>query len=283
MKRLIPVLMSALKIILTVYLLVFTGLYLFQEKIIFFPVTLDDNALADIRRFHPEAEEINIESNDGKNLHGWVIDNLIEEEPPNGMIFYYGGNAEEISHRIEEMSKLSGWTVILVNYRGYGLSAGSPGEKAMFDDALKIYDHFNSIEKYSQMRKIAMAWSLGTGVAVHVAHERKIDGVFLVSPYDSIKNIAKKTYPFIPVELMLRHPFDSIKKAPAVKSPVRIIASSEDRVIPSSSSQNLALEWGGEKDIIVIENYDHNSLVNSSAYKKYLEESLGFFVNKSKK
>jgi uncharacterized protein len=277
MKKFIPAIVSALKIFLAVFFLISIGLYLFQEKIIFYPIPLDDNSLADIRRFHPQAQDIDIESNDGKNLHGWIIDNTSEEHPPSGMIFYYGGNAEEVSHRIGDMSRLPGWIVILMNYRGYGLSEGRPGERMIFEDALKIYDHFNSIEKYSEIRKVTMGWSLGTGVAVHVAHERKIDGVFLISPYDSITNIAKRTYPFLPIEMMIRHPFDSIGKAPSINSPLRIIAASNDKIIPPSSSINLASQWGGDKDILIVENYDHNSLINSLQYKKYFEESLVYF------
>ena len=277
MKKVIPVIISALKIFLAVYIIISLGLYLFQEKIIFYPIPLDDNSLADIRRFYPQAEDLNIKSNDGKNLHGWIIDNTSEEHPPAGMIFYYGGNAEEVSHRIGDMSRLQGWIIILMNYRGYGLSEGRPGEKMIFDDALKIFDHFNSNELYSGIKKVLMGWSLGTGVAVHLAHEREIDGVFLISPYDSITNIAKRTYPFIPVELMIRHPFDSIGKAPAINAPVRIIAASNDRVIPPSSSVDLASRWGGKKDILIVENYDHNSLTSSLQYKSFFEESLNYF------
>jgi len=278
MKKFIPFLVSTLKIILAVYFLISIGLYLFQEKIIFYPIPLDDNSLADIRRFYPQAQDIDIESNDGKNLHGWIIDNTSEEHPPSGMIFYYGGNAEEVSHRIGDMSRLSGWIIILMNYRGYGLSEGRPGEKMIFDDALKIFDHFDSDEKYKEIKKVTMGWSLGTGVAVHLAHERKIDGVFLISPYDSITNIAKRTYPFIPVELMIRHPFDSIGKAPSIDSPLRIIAASNDRVIPPSSSVSLASQWRGKKDILIVDNYDHNSLINSLQYRKFFKESLNYFL-----
>jgi uncharacterized protein len=269
--------LSLIRILVAVYILITFAIYLFQEKLLFFPATIDQKTISNIRKFYPDTTEFIVKSKDGKELHNWVIDNSKNEEPPYGTIFYFGGNAEEVSHWIEKLQDLKGWIIVLTNYRGYGLSEGTPGQKMLFDDALEIFDYFNSNEKYSGIKKISMGWSLGTGVAVHLAHKRKIDGVFLISPYDSITNIAKQNYPVFPISLMIRHPFDSAAIAHEITAPARIIAASNDRVIPPENSMKLASVWGGEKDILIVENYDHNSLISSAGFKKYFSESFRFF------
>ncbi|MFO7736277.1 MAG: alpha/beta hydrolase [bacterium] len=277
MKKTTSLLLSSIKIAAVVYLLTGLLLYIFQEKLLFYPAGTDNPALSEIQNRYQHVKELQITSNDGKNLHGWVVDNSVENEAPAGIIFYFGGNAEEVSHWIDKVQELENWVVVLTNYRGYGLSEGSPGQKMLFDDALKIFDHFDSDEKYKGIKKISMGWSLGTGVAVHLAYKREIHGVFLISPYDSITEIAVKNYPFFPVKLMIKHPFDSASKAPKINVPVRIIATSGDRIIPSENSERLAYVWGGDKNILIVENYRHNTLISSSAFKKYFTESFDFF------
>ncbi len=277
MKKTIPFLKSFFRIFFAVYISALLFLFLFQEKLLFYPVPLSQSSIKEIQRFHPDVKEFHLASNDGKNLHGWIVDNSEEDKTPFGVVFYFGGNAEEVSHWINKLRNLDGWIFVLPNYRGYGLSEGRPGEKMLFDDALKIFDHFDSKNKYSGIKKVSMGWSLGTGVAVHLAHKRNIDGVFLISPYDSITNIAKQNYPVFPISLMIRHPFDSASIAPEITAPARIVAASRDRVIPPANSIKLASLWGGDKDILIVENYDHNSLINSPVFKKYFAESFSFF------
>lgn len=275
MKKYLSPIISFFKIIFTAYILFFAGIYLFQEKLIFYPVGISKNDLEYIHRNYPDVKEFYIEANDGKKLHGWVIDNSAKKNY--GLVFYFGGNAEEVSHRIREMKKLQGWTVILANYRGYGLSEGKPGQKVLFEDALIIYDHFRYSKNHERSKVVSMGWSLGTGIAVYLAHERDVDGVFLVSPYDSITNIAKKQYPFIPVKRAIRHPFDSASIAASIKTPVRIIYGSQDRIIPPANTLALATKWGGPVDVFEVTGTSHNFLTTSPQYLNYFLESFEFF------
>jgi pimeloyl-ACP methyl ester carboxylesterase len=63
---------------------------------------------------------------------------------------------------------------------------------------------------------VLMGRSLGSGVAVHVAAKRKVGGVILVTPLDSLVNVARAHYPIFPVGLMLKHRFDSAALAPEI-------------------------------------------------------------------
>jgi hypothetical protein len=101
---------------------------------------------------------------------------------------------------------------------------------------------------------------------VNVAAHRSHAGVILVSPFDSMTNVAKRHYPIIPVGLLLRHRFESFRLAPAIKSPVLILAADDDSIVPKSHSHSLAGYWGGKVDFYEIGKADHNTLDFSPEY-----------------
>src|SRR5258708_32908411 len=116
-----------------------------------------------------------------------------------------------------------------------------------------------------------MARSLGSGVAVHLAAHRLLRGVILVSPPDSIAEVAKRHYPFLPVSLMLRHRFDSLSRAPQIEAPLLCLVAAEDRVIPAAHSRALFAAWRGPKTWREIPRADHDSIADESDYWRAIE------------
>jgi pimeloyl-ACP methyl ester carboxylesterase len=106
-----------------------------------------------------------------------------------------------------------------MNYRGYGGSDGTPSETALLSDALFVFDYMLATEGIDPAHVVLMGRSLGSGVAVHVAAKRKVGGVILVTPFDSLVNVARAHYPIFPVGLMLKHRFDSAALAPGITTP----------------------------------------------------------------
>ena len=199
---------SIMLVLVCVYLLIAVFLYLYQRRLIYFPVAVDPAFIAD---------EVTVE-NDGVRLHGWVLN----PDQPRALI-YFGGNSELITHRRGFFEDVFGdYSVYLINYRGYGHSEGRPSEAALFSDALAIYDQLShrheSISAYGR--------SLGSGVAVYLAAERPLAKLILLTPYDSITEIAQRLYPFLPVRLLLKDRFDSAARAGDIDEPV-LIASAE--------------------------------------------------------
>ena len=119
-----------------------------------------------------------------------------------------------MSGQILDAPGLAPWSVAALNYRGYGRSEGAPSEAAISADALLVYDRLAGREDIDAERIVVFGRSLGSGVAVPLAARRPVHAVILVSPFDSLRRIAKKTYPFVPVPTLLRHPFDSLALAP---------------------------------------------------------------------
>ncbi len=234
-------------------------LYIYQDKLLFFPMKLVNENMAGI---NGNAEAIEIVAADDVHLRGW----LIKEPAPMPLILYFGGNAEEASGFSYAKERLEGRGLALVNYRGYGLSDGVPGEEALLQDGLAVYDYFSAREDIDKDNIVLMGRSLGSGVAVHVAKHRSPRGVILITPYDSITRVAQKKMPLFPVSLLLRHRFDSISKAPHIKTPALAFIAEDDLIVPPGHGKKLMEEWGGKREIVVLE-ANHNSIVNDEFWK----------------
>ena len=233
-------------------------LYFLQGKLIFFPVPLDENTR---RQF--SSHEITI-NNKGVNLHGWFLRGEVNEQRP--LLVYYGGNAEEVSGNLASLPRLGAGSYLLMNYRGYGDSGGQPSELNLLNDALYILDQIRTSENIDLANIVIMGRSLGTGVASYVASKRRVGGVVLVSPFDSLTNLARYHYPIIPVQYMLKHKFDSLSVAAKVTSPTIAIYGTEDQIVPPKFSKNLLNQWGGKNKSVSIEGANHLNIQLQDQY-----------------
>lgn len=241
-------------------------LYFFQDRMIFFPQRTSER----VRDLY-KSNEITV-SHDGIKLHGWFVKEEISAASP--LLVYYGGNAEDISMNLEDSARFGNRSFLFMNYRGYGDSQGRPSEKHLVEDAIAILDHITASERIDPAHMVLMGRSLGSGVAVQVAARRKVGRVILVTPFDSLVNVARKHYPLFPVKLMLRHRFDSASLAPYIKIPALAIVAGKDQVIPGASSMHLVEKWGGPIETVTIENADHNDIGLFALYWKAINEFL---------
>jgi len=241
-------------------------MYLAQDSLIFFPQPLTSAQRERIVSQRPAVESLFIDAADGTRLHAWHV----KGDP---LILYFGGNAEEVSWMLDEAVRRTpgiGW--LLVDYRGYGSSGGSPSEAALVADAIRWYDQMNNQHKTVYV----FGRSLGSGVAVQLAAQRPVAGVILVAPFDSLVELGKRHYPILPVSLMLRHRFDSAALAPKITAPLLCIVASGDEVVPAEHSKRLFDAWGGEKRWVGLEGAGHNSTDDAADYwpsiRKFLSE-----------
>ena len=153
-------------------LIIYPLLYVFQERLIFLRAKLHDGGLEWIRKNCP-GTEFRITTPDHVALHGWFVNRGGSGRAP--LLIYFGGNAEEVSGFLYDAARLDGWSVLLTNYRGYGLSQGSPSESALFRDAVFLYDEFSKRNDVEAENIVAMGRSLGnTGPTTIKASEKDI-------------------------------------------------------------------------------------------------------------
>jgi len=253
-------LLSIIAVLILIYFLAMSLLYFFQRTLLF-PVVSEVIGV--------ERDTI-VFTNQDINLHGWVLN-----QGQRKAIIYFGGNAEEISSNINVFeTALQEYSVYLVDYRGYGKSGGSPTEEGLFSDALFIYDQIKS--NYASISVIGR--SLGTGVAVYLATNRDVEKVVLLTPYDSIAEVAHSHYPMFPTRHLVRDKFESINLAEDITVPVLVITAEFDSVVPNIHTDKL-LEKLINTDVTfqMVKHVTHGNIEKSNQYRSALQN---FFANK---
>jgi len=253
--------------------------WLAQDALIFYRQPLPESRRSEIARRYPAVEEVKLAAADGTRLHGWLVKPQAASPAP--LVIYFGGNAEEVSWMIDAVGdpvrgETPGVAWLLVNYRGYGLSEGSPSEAALVADALVLYDFAAAHPVVDPQRIVAFGRSLGSGVAVPLAAQRAVRAVVLVAPFDSVVAVAKRYYPYLPVDWMLKHRFDSIALAPALRQPLLCFIAERDEVIPPVHSERLFAAWGGAKRKVALAGAGHNDTDGADGFwpslRGFLEE-----------
>jgi uncharacterized protein len=226
--------------------------WLAQEGMIFFPQPVTSTA-----HLPGRAEPMEVVAADGTHLRGWIAKGSVTPAPA---VIYFGGNAEEVSWTLADAHWPREWTILAINYRGYGTSEGKPGERELAGDALSIYDAAMRREDIDPRRIVAFGRSIGTALAVHLAAERPVAGAVLVSPFDSLAAIGMKHYPWLPVSLLLRHRFETLADAKRNRMPMLAIVGESDAIIPPERSRALFEAWAGPKVWQLVSGADHNDL-----------------------
>ena len=235
---------------IALYLSAGAWLYLRQRRLIYYPVAHD-------RDFAAEALRL---VNDGVELHGWRLNPGRDKA-----VIYFGGNSEMVTHRREFFEDVfRDYSVYLFNYRGYGLSQGSPSEAALCADALAIFDWVSA--RHASVA--AYGRSLGSGVAVYLAAHRPLERLLLLTPYDSVAEVAQRLYPIFPARWLLKDRFDSAALAGRIEVPVMIASAEHDREIPLAHTLALRARFTrAPVRYVEIAGAAHNDIVDFPAYR----------------
>jgi uncharacterized protein len=151
-------------------------------------------------------------------------------------VMYFGGNAEDVGANIPDFdAAFPDRAIYLVNYRGYGGSTGRPAEAALLADAAAVYDSLSS--RHAPIAVIGR--SLGSGVAVALAADRRVERLILVTPFDSIANVAADHYRLLPVRALVRDRYDSAARSGRVTAPTLVVIAEHDEVVFRARSDAL--------------------------------------------
>ena len=229
-----------------------------QEKLIFFP-----QPLAGTSHLLPGTQSVEVQAADGTRLAGYFVPAGAARAP---VLLFFGGNAEEISWTLADVRWPAGLARAGINYRGYGQSEGSPGEAPLAEDAKAVFDAIAARPDVDPARIVVVGRSLGTGIAARLAVERPVAGAILVSPYDSLIEVGKAHYPWLPVAWLLKHRFDAVSYAKRATVPLLAIVGSDDAIVHVPRSRALYDAWAGPKSWAVIHGRGHNDLTGDRAF-----------------
>ena len=228
-------------------------LFLRQESFLFFPdhSRFDDCAGSRLTPLSPTTAEAN-----GRKVHY----HLRKGEDALGAIVVFHGNAGTACDRVfyAELFRDQPYDVILAEYPGYGGLSGPLSQGEILASADALIDHIRSTLPKPDAPLLVLGESLGSGVATYVARKPSVSGMILVSPYSSIRELASGVFPWLPVGLVLRHPFRADLWAKDVKVPTLILHGNQDETIPFAMGEAQSKRFANLRAFIALPNSGHN-------------------------
>lgn len=275
--------MKVARIGVLIYLGMVTVLFSLQTRLIFPGASTQGQSFAEVK---PRAgtELVTLGTTNGERvvaLYGGAIlpdgrpDPQAFERPT--MVFFYG-NAMCLNYataQLENFRRL-GLNVLIPEYVGYGMSSGSASEKGCQATALAAYDYLVTTRKVEPRRIIAAGWSLGGAAAIDLASRKHLGGLIAFSSFTSAVEMARRTLPFVPVSLLLRHRFDNIHKIPKITCPTLIGHGRGDRIIPFEMGEELAARAGGPVTTLWIDRADHNDFFDAGGER--IDQAIATFA-----
>lgn len=241
-------------------------LFLFQERLVYFPTR---TWIATPGEFGLPYEEVWLETADRVKLSGWWIPFGQAQDviSPRGVVLFLHGNGGNISHRLDLLELLHrlGLSTLIIDYRGYGQSEGSPGEQGTYLDAEAAWRYLVEERRIPPNQIIVFGESLGGAVAAWLAQKHTPGGLILVSTFMSVPDMGAQVYPFLPVRLLARVHYDTLARLPEIRCPVLIIHSPDDEVVPYRHGQQLFLAANAPKEFLEIRGGHNDGVMRSAA------------------
>ena len=205
----------------------------------------------------PRAEAVTFKTADGLALGGWFVP---ASEAGSTTVIVFNGNAGNRAYRADIARRFSeaGLAVLLFDYRGFGGNPGSPTEEGLAADAKAAYDYVLSRSDVDPSRVVYFGESLGSGVAVRLAVDHPPRALVLRSPFTSFVDLGRVHFGWLPVGVLLRDRYPSIDRIGAIRSPVLVIAGSNDSIVPAEQSRRLFEAARDPKRLVIVEGADHN-------------------------
>lgn len=235
---------------------------LIEPQLAFFPTAGEDVTPRD---FGERFDALTIPTADGERLHAWSL----PADSLRAHIIYFHGNGGNLSVWAPILVRLQhrGYSVLAVDFRGYGLSTGRPSERGLYRDVDAVLDH---VWRDRDRRAPIVYWgrSLGAAMAAYAASVRPPDRVILESGFPDVRTVVRSS----PL-LALLTPFSSYRFPTAelmrgVRAPVLVMHGDRDRVIPFALGRALFESLGGPKRFVTIPGGDHNDVtpLDADAY-----------------
>jgi len=206
-------------------------------------------------------EVVNLKLNNNTKISGWYLPHPQAEKT----ILFFHGNGGNISHRGDSIyifHKLK-FNVLIIDYAGYGESGGVASEKSLYQSANVAWQYLTNKKKMEAENIIIFGRSLGGAVAVDLASRVKAGGLILESTFSSVRDIVDIVFAKWSKLIYLRYDFDSVNKIKKVSSPVLVIHSSEDEVIPFQLGQHLFENITSEKRFLEIRGRHNDGFMQS--------------------
>jgi len=247
-------------------------IYTVQDNMLFY--NMDNPEARDFLKDKPGHSEVTFTAANGKTYHGMLhqitsADGTVASQMGKApLLIYFGGNGECSSWRMRGLEEngrwqyYAGYSMLYMDYEGYGLNDGRPNDVNMYEEALAVYDYAVQLPQVDADCVVVMGYSLGTGPAVYLAAHRPVSGLILAAPYATGHDLYNNMLPVFvgPMQLLEKQKLPSESFAPDITCPTLIFASQNDEMVPYASSQHLSQLISGPVTFVTLTGYDHNSV-----------------------
>ncbi|ADU64940.1 alpha/beta hydrolase [Desulfurispirillum indicum] len=256
------------------YGLLVLGMYLLQARLLFFPSSRLEATPGDIGL---DYRDVRFQAADDTRLHGWFV----PVPQARATVIFFHGNAGNISHRLQTIRVFHdlGLSVLIFDYRGYGLSEGTPDEKGLQLDAVAAWQAALAQPEVDAERIVFWGRSLGGSIAACGALQAQRQGgapvaVVLESTFTSLPDLAAQLYPFLPARRLSRFHFDTRDAAAQLVSPLLVVHSRDDEVVPFSHGEELSAISGPEAFVVLRGGHNDGFLRDAQTYRQGVEAFL---------
>ncbi len=257
-----------LKGFLVIYAVIVGGVYLFQRKLQYFP-DADPVPLPQGREYLG-LQTVALVSEDGSKLFSWYWPGKRSLT----LVYFHGngGNRGDRLDWIRDFHRL-GYGVFILDYRGYGGSQGVPTERGLYQDGQAALDW---LREKTEQKLVYLGESLGSGVAVEMATRITPAALIIQSGFSSVVDVAQKSYPYLPVGLLMKDRYESLPKIRGVRCPLLFIHGDRDSTVPLSLGQALYDAAPEPKDWFLVPGASHSNVVDlgGQSYWKKIDDFL---------
>jgi len=253
------------------YAAVLALVFLFQSRLVYYPEIGREVAVT------PQAyglgfEPASIRTGDGETLQAWWV----PAEDARGTVLFFHGNAGNISHRLDylQMFHRLRYSTLIVDYRGYGASTGSPSEEGTYRDAEAAWDYLRNARDVRAQHLVVAGESLGGAVATWLSARIGPRAVLLFSTFTSATDLGAEIYWFLPVRLISRLGYDNLANLKRIGSPVFVAHSRDDDIVPFAHGRKLFDAAGSPKGFLEMRGGHNEGFV--FARKEWVAELAAF-------
>jgi pimeloyl-ACP methyl ester carboxylesterase len=261
--------------------LVTSMVWFFQRKLIYFPSKQLSFSPSDFQIYN--YEDLTLTTRDGVKIHCWLIKSKRNSKHVPTIVHFHG-NAGNISHRLELVITLQelDCNIMLVSYRGYGKSSGSPSEKGLCLDAQAAIDFLQTREDLDLNNIFIMGSSIGGAVAIDVTskNQDKVRGLILENTFTNMSDMVNLVFPYPMISkvasLLLLDKWESRTRIATIdRVPILFLSGASDSLIPPHQMDSLwsAADRSPKRRIVKIANGDHNDTYRQ---KDYMQHIVGF-------
>lgn len=221
----------------------------------------------------PGAERLQLAAADGAMLHGVHLEPAAKGQGPKTLILGFGGNAwngQEVATYLHGIFPEA--HVVTFHYRGYRPSTGSPSAEALMADAPLALDE--AVKRVGPDRVVAVGFSIGSGIAASLSRQRDLDGLILVTPFDSLRAVAQGLYPWLPIGPFFQHEMPAAEHLVGGTVPVAMLAAERDEIIASSRTEALRQRVPNLRFDRIIRGAGHNDIYHRADFQAALREGL---------